>query len=258
VNSPDIRSIYADLRQAAVDIAATYPRPDFYSRLSDSVEFSRRSFEKSGFLKSLLVFVDRQTSRNMGHDLAHARSVALDAGTIAAEEAAAAGCSGDHAARLIFLAHCAGLLHDVRRAYADHAKKGAEVAACELRRSGMLEDHEIELVAFAIRNHEAFKPCIPPGSLECHIVSGSLYDSDKFRWGPDNFTQTVWKMLDEAPWPLSKFAALYPDAMAHIESIKSTFRTATGKTYGPQFIEIGIKIGRELMAVAKERYGHLL
>jgi hypothetical protein len=196
----------------------------------------------------------------MGHGLGHAEKVALDAGAIAAVEGARANFSDRQVEQLLLLAHCAGLLHDIRRRHSHHAVKGAEAAREKLTRDVLLDKDSIDCVVFAIRNHEAFKDVQPPESVAHEIISGSLYDADKFRWGPDNFTHTVWKMIAAAPVPLppSRFIRLYPDALAYIATIKTTFRTSVGKQYGPQFIDIGLEIGRRLLEKIESEYGDYL
>lgn len=206
-------------------------------------------YQASPMVGRLSDFVREQTRSNVGHGLGHAKKVALDAGAIAAVEGAAADLSDRQTDHLILLAHCAGLLHDIRRRQRQHAARGAEAAREKLTRDHLLDDESIACIAFAIRNHEAFTDSQPPKSVEHDIISGSLYDADKFRWGPDNFTHTVWKMIAAAPAPLSpsRFIRLYPDALEYIAAIKNTFRTTVGKQYGPQFIDTGLDIGRELL-----------
>jgi hypothetical protein len=46
--------------------------------------------------------------------------------------------------------------------------------------------------------------------------------------------------------------------MRSLERIKGTFRTRTGRKYGPQFIDYGLSIGKELFEVITTEYGHLL
>jgi hypothetical protein len=49
--------------------------------------------------------------------------------------------------------------------------------------------------------------------------------------------------------PLSRFIDYFPKGMEGLQKIRHTFRTQTGKYYGPQFIDIGISIGNELYRV---------
>jgi hypothetical protein len=251
-----MQDIYSILRQAARQIAATYPEPDFYHDFSSSVARSRELFQASPMVRQLSVFVREETRSNLGHGMGHAEKVALDAGAIAAVEAAAADFSDRRTDHLILLAHCAGLLHDIRRRQKQHAARGAEAAREKLTRDYALDETSIDQITFAIRNHEAFKDSQPPETVEYYIVSGSLYDADKFRWGPDNFTHTVWKMIAaaSAPLPPSRFIRLYPDALEYIAAIKATFRTDVGRRYGPRFIDTGLDIGRELLEKIQSEY----
>ncbi|WP_153304451.1 HD domain-containing protein [Desulfosudis oleivorans] len=258
LNASDLLTIYADLRQTARQMAEAGPQPDFYRDFAVAVARSRRDLETSVYLGELAETIRSRSPGNLGHGLGHAWQVALDAGAVAAVEAEQAGCSSAETIHMVLLAHCAGLLHDIARSAPDHAAEGARVAHRHLERAGVLDGSGIDLVTFAIRHHEAFKPVPPSPSTAGHIVSGSLYDADKFRWGPDNFTHTLWQMIQTAPPPLPRFVGYYPRAMAVIADIKTTFRTRTGRAYGPQFIDMGLDIGNRLLAVIRSRYGHLL
>lgn len=249
-----MQQIYSLLRQAAREIAAGYPAPAFYEDFPLSVTRSRNMYRTSHMVRQLIVYVREQTRDNLGHGFGHAEKVALDAGVIAGIEAARAGLPDGDVEHLVRLAHCAGLLHDIRRKHRHHAARGAEAAREKLTRDHLLDETSIAGIAFAIRNHEAFKDTLPPESLEDDILAGSLYDADKFRWGPDNFTHTVWKMIEAAPPSFSKFIRLYPQALEYIAAIKTTFRTSVGKQYGPQFIDAGLVIGRELLERIEAEY----
>jgi len=58
--------------------------------------------------------------------------------------------------------------------------------------------------------------------------------------------------------PLSKFMARYPQGMESLEKIKTTFRTETGKKYGPQFLDLGLAIGQKLHDVILSDYSEYL
>ena len=92
------------------------------------------------------------------------------------------------------------------------------------------------MICQAIRNHEAFKYNEGSDLKEDSLVSNCLYDGDKFRWGPDNFTDTIWDMVSFFKTPISKFIAHYPQGMEGLVKIKQTFRTDTGKKYGPSLL----------------------
>jgi hypothetical protein len=113
------------------------------------------------------------------------------------------------------------------------------------------------MVQFAIENHEAFKlERAPPDDLTA-LVSGALYDADKFRWGPDNFVTTLWEICDYQDWSLERIVDVFPRGLEIIESISETFRTQTGRFYGPEFIDIGLEVGhylyRRMKRLSEER-----
>jgi len=150
--------------------------------------------------------------------------------------------------RRVLVAQCAGLLHDIKRKEENHAVAGA-VYAREILKNYPLMPYEREDICQAIRNHEAFKDTVKINTTEGALVSDSLYDADKFRWGPDNFTDTIWQMVSYSNTPLLKFIEFYPKGMQMLENIKSSFRSDTGKKYGPRFIDLGLAIGEELYDV---------
>jgi len=98
-------------------------------------------------------------------------------------------------------------------------------------------------ITTAIRNHEAFKGILESENQIAKLISDSLYDADKFRWGPDNFTTTIWLILDSTKTPIDVLCRDFTENLRYIEKIKATFRTETGKKYGPEFIDMGIMIG---------------
>ena len=139
----------------------------------------------------------------------------------------------------------AGLLHDIKRSEDDHTVKGSREAEKILKEFEMEERHK-RYIAAAIRNHEAFKEVLPSEDNEAKLVSDSLYDADKFRWGPENFVTTLWLIVESAGTPAEKLYATFLDKMEGVRRIKETFRTDTGRRYGPEFIDYGIEIGNEI------------
>lgn len=167
--------------------------------------------------------------------------------------------------RKILLVQVAGLLHDIKRKEKKHSIKGAQFARTFLSTGGYpITIDEIDTICSAIREHEAFqkekqegKIITDNGSVSLHdsfslspsLISNALYDADKFRWGPDNFTHTLWDMAIFLNAPVTEFIKRYPDGMTILEQIKSTFRTDTGKKYGPDFIDLGIEAGNRLFKI---------
>jgi len=252
-----MKLIYAHIRKRALQIVSRYPSPDFYQDHLLSNELSRQYFETNPFTVQLRGFVAGQLKDDFGHGLEHAVKVAMDAGALMIIENNLAGSSNDFINRRVIIVQCAALLHDIKRNGENHAVNGAAYAKKVLRKYPF-EPEEIEDICLAIRNHEAFKNTVKANTLEGSLVSDCLYDADKFRWGPDNFSDTVWTMASFFKIPVVKFMELYPGGMKKIAKIKHTFRTGTGKKYGPQFIDIGLAIGEELFDVINTEFAHLL
>jgi len=119
----------------------------------------------------------------------------------------------------------------------------------------MLAGREAQAIVSAIRNHEAFHETETIEDDMGSLVSGALYDADKFRWGPDNFTATLWDIIEDAHIDIRYALMGYQKGMEGIGRIRETFRTETGKKYGPEFIDIGILLGKELYEKLLKRKG---
>ncbi len=246
-----MQPIYARLRERARQIVSTFPPPDFYQDQSGAYGFSKRFLKTDPVIKKLHGFVADHLEDNFGHGLQHAVKVTIDAGALLFIEEQDAGKS--RLARRMKVVQCAGLLHDIKRKKKEHAKLGAACAR-EILKDYLFMPDEIEDVCRAIHNHEAFKNDILITSSSGTLISDCLYDADKFRWGPDNFTDTLWDMISFYNPPLSKFMARYPQGMEGLEKIKATFRTSTGKKYGPRFIDLGLAIGEKLYGVIQTEF----
>ncbi len=215
--------------------------PRFYRENERSIVVSRSIYdtdETVGRIRSRLM---RRTD-DFGHGMAHSELVALDAGTVVAIEL---GIDCPELSVLIAAAHTAGLLHDIRRKEPEHAAKSAEEAIRILEEYGVPEADR-RIIVTAIRNHEAFKDETPVDDPAAKLISDALYDADKFRWGPDNFVTTLWDMLEYAHIDVERMLAGYPRSIEGIKRIKGTFRTRTGRAYGPEFIDLGIMVGEKI------------
>ncbi len=204
-------------------------------------------------ISHLKTVVDQHLEDDFGHGLQHADKVSLEAGALVLIEGERLQWPQSMVKRLVLMVQCAGLLHDIRRKKKDHAVKGAQFAP-QLLRHHPFSDQEIAQICLAIQNHEAFKKTVATDSPHAKLVSDCLYDADKFRWGPDNFTDTLWEMVSFLNPPLHKFIAHYPKGMQGLKKIKQTFRTYTGKHYGPQFIDIGLAVGEALYEVIQTEF----
>ena len=230
-----------------------FPAPDFYHDHPGANDDSQHFFETDAVVKKLREFVATNLEDDFGHGLQHAAKVSVEAGALMNIEGRDAGYGNGVLAARVRIVQCAGLLHDIKRKRKDHARLGA-VHAREVLDGYPFSPDEIEDICRSIHNHEAFKSNISINTPEGILVSDCLYDADKFRWGPDNFTHTLWDMISFYNPPLDKFMERYPQGMAGIARIKSTFRSRTGKKYGPQFIDLGLAIGEELYAVLQDEF----
>jgi len=238
-------AVYLKIREIARNIVAGYPRPDFYSAHPSEFRGSKRFYQSDTSIVRLRKDMADCLDDDFGHGMGHVEKVAIDAGTLVIIESRLAGQSENRVQRNLLLAQCAGLLHDICRKEKSHAEKGAETAR-DILRTYPLVPEEITHVCTAIRNHEAFAR---PERLPVHqarMISDCLYDADKFRWGPDNFYHTIWDMVGFVNPPLDVFVDQFPKGMALLKKIRGTFRSRTGRRYGPQFIDMGIAIGEEL------------
>jgi len=252
-----MQPIYHQIRQRARQIILSHPAPDFYHDHSLAYDDSRHFFDSDPIIKKLLSFVAGTLEDDFGHGLMHAVKVSHDAGTLMVIEARQKGYAKDPLSRLVCLVQSAGLLHDIKRKKKDHSFHAAAHAR-KLLKKYPFSTEEIGHICAAIQNHEAFKDPIAADSSEGNLISNCLYDADKFRWGPDNFHDTLWDMVSYFNPPLAKFMDGYLAGMAKLETIKTTFRTVSGKKYGPQFIDLGLSIGRELFSVIKSEFSGYL
>jgi hypothetical protein len=252
-----MQPIYHQIRQRARQIILCHPVPDFYHDHSLDHEASRQYFDSDLVIKKLLSFVAETLEDDFGHGLMHAVKVSHDAGTLMVIEAHNSGYSENRLSRLVCLVQAAGLLHDIKRKKKDHSSHAAAHAG-KLLKKYPFSTEEIKNICAAIQNHEAFKDPVRADSPEGTLISNCLYDADKFRWGPDNFHDTLWDMVSYFNPPLAKFIDGYPLGMEKLKTIKTTFRTATGKIYGPQFIDLGLAIGEELFGVIKSEFSGYL
>ena len=224
-------------------IAAEVGTPRFHLERQREIELSREMFAAEPLVGEGLRIVGEQGDC-LGHGLTHVRKVAIDVGALILIEQrdASDDASGR---RLVLLAHLAALFHDIRRSEKNHAEQGADAAAGILA-SFPIRDDECAKIAGAIRNHEAFHPFRVEEGADARLLSDALYDADKFRWGPDNFTETLWAMVISRGIPLRTILPRFLRGLEGLRQIRASFRTATGREYGPDFIDRGLLIGQRL------------
>jgi hypothetical protein len=252
-----MEDIYEEMIAVSRDIAASFPQPRFYVSCQVPLKLSHSLFGGDAQVMKCRAFVLSELKDDLGHGIDHSEKVAVEAGALAYIEGERLSMKEFLRQEACVLAQIAGLLHDLRRAEKDHAKASA-LAASRILQELSIFPVKGEYIVEAIANHEAF---IEPKRIDSpigQIISDSLYDADKFRWGPDNFTQTLWLMLRSSGAAILPLIRRFPKGMEGISWIKETFRTETGKIYGPEFIELGLKIGEKIYQFLQERFSEEL
>jgi hypothetical protein len=227
-------------------IAVEVGTPRFYLEREREVAHSRELFAGEPMTAAGLQIIAQQGACP-GHGLVHVEKVAVDSGALVLIEEGG-NLPDARVRRLVLLAHLAGIFHDICRSEKEHAARGAEEAKKFLL-SFSLREGECTGITDAIRNHEAFQPSRNPAACASQLLSDVLYDADKFRWGPDNFTETLWAMILPREIPLKTLLPRLLTGLEGIRRIRDSFRTPTGKEYGPDFIDRGLTIGKKLHQV---------
>ena len=237
-------STYEHLQAFSKKVAEGLPPPLFYRTFGEDLRRAEDLLRNHGTVSACRTHLG-EALLECAHGLCHCESVARDAGAIVLIEGHQRGMPDEVVGPLAESAVIAGLLHDIKRREEDHAVRGSIEAERILKAVGM-DGRFREYIVYAIRNHEAFKQTCDLGDEAGCMVSDALYDADKFRWGPENFTTTLWIMVDDRGTSPERLHGIFQDKMKGIERIKDTFRTGTGRTYGPEIIDQGITIGNAI------------
>jgi len=225
------------------------PHPHFHSVCARQLVISREMLNHDPLIQSIKTKIYPLLENDFGHGILHSELVCVDGAAIIQMEMDSpekkTGLTRE-IIRNMQLIQIAGLLHDTKRKEPSHARKGARFAQQFLRDKQLgLTSLEIETISTAIAHHEAFK-ILPPDATTPSLISDALYDADKFRWGPDNLTHTVWDMVICNKTPPRQFLKKFPTGMDKMAQIGQTFRTSTGRQFGPDFINIGMAAGLRL------------
>ena len=237
-------SVYQRLKEKARSTAAKLGLPSFYHSHKKELDKSHRAYAHNKILHNLRGHID-ESRLHPAHGMAHCEKVAIEAGAVLCIEGTKAAFSCQDIENLMLSAQVAGLLHDIKRAEDNHTIAGSIEAGRILTFFDINNSHKKYITA-AIENHEAFKPVCDSEDELARLISDSLYDADKFRWGPDNFTITLWLIIESAGVSAEILYAGFREKMEWISRIRDTFRTETGRKYGPEFIDFGIEIGKEI------------
>ncbi|MEW6615419.1 MAG: hypothetical protein AB1401_08150 [Thermodesulfobacteriota bacterium] len=245
-----MKEIYKRMMRESKRIASSSKCPSFYIEHESLLLISKEIYNSNAEVLKCRDIVIKELVNNIGHGMKHAEKVTIDIGAIVLIEGERQSLKSDQIKNAIVIAQLSGLLHDIKRKEPDHAKASAREARSKLR-DFSLKEREKEIIVQAISNHEAFIEPKKVSTLLGQLISDSLYDADKFRWGIDNFTETLWYMADFRKTPIESIIEYFPKGLKGIRKIKDTFRTDTGKKYGPEFIDLGLEAGEKI-------YDHLL
>lgn len=234
--------VLSRLRQESASVTPE-ALPSFYTDMNAQLAFARETFFSHPLIMRCREDVVPFLHDDFGHGVDHSKKVAIEACALTLTEAGPLGMP--IARRLGLLAMLAGLIHDACRLEDDHATRGGELALLILHDYPLL-DAEKDTIAKAISCHEAFSWREIFDDPHTQLVSDALYDADKFRWGPDNFLTTLWEICNYQEWTLQEILDKFPQGLEMIASIQDTFRTPSGKTYGPEFIELGLSMGKKM------------
>jgi hypothetical protein len=251
-----MKEIYHRLMVESRLIASRFEAPEFYRRFKPSLAISRRIYFHHPLVVHCRELVRPSLMDDFGHGIQHATKVSLDGGAVLLLEGEKYFTVQADLERAVVLVQLAGILHDLKRSEKNHAEAGA-LAAGRLLRDFPLTVNEVACVAEAIANHEAFTETRICDTLVGQLVGDALYDGDKFRWGPDNFTHTVWYMANYRQVDIAELVIRFPWGVNGILRIRDTFRTNIGRQYGPEIIDVGIRIGKEIYQYLQRRLDEL-
>ncbi|MDY0039221.1 MAG: hypothetical protein RBS57_02840 [Desulforhabdus sp.] len=244
------------LQREAERIASRHSLPAFYVQFKAPLALARKIFFAHPLVTLLREMIEPVLNEDLGHGIHHSTRVSIDSAALVYVELESNPMEPSQLERLMILGLFSGLLHDICRGQESHAEAGA-VEAVQYLEELSLGQEEIDCICQAIRNHEAFvkpKVCSRPSF---QLLSDCLYDADKFRWGPDTFTHTLWRMMNHQEITPQELIDRFPWGMTGMLRIVDTFRTATGRQFGPEIIETGVEIGREIYRYLVQNFGEL-
>lgn len=233
------------LQREAERIAAKQQVPEFYTRFKAPMALARKLYFSHPSVTLILETIRPMLQEDLGHGIYHCSRVSIDSAALILIEMELTPASRSRKERLMVLGLIAGLLHDICRGMAKHAEAGA-IEAARLLKDFPLKDEEAQGICSAIANHEAFVAPSPCKSPWAQLLSDCLYDADKFRWGRDTFTHTLWHMVYRQGLTPQEIIDRFPWGLEGILKIQETFRTTTGRQYGPEIIESGAETGKEI------------
>jgi len=232
-----------ELKRRAKSLAAGRPQSGFNLDCAEEIGHASTIFFEHPMMQRLQNDALGFLNEPCGIGVEHGKRVAIDAAALVLAEPT--GLDQEERRRLALLAEMAGLLHDTMRFEDDHADKGADLAM-RLLRGYSLSPEERLWIAQAVALHETVLPLAEVGPESARLLSGVVFDADRFRFGPDYFITTLWELCDCDEWSLEDIAKTFPEGRKRAEAARSGgFRTEQGRRYGPALITEGLALASE-------------
>lgn len=229
-------SLLKQFRETALRMGAAHGQTAFQRDLAAELDNARRVFFDDPLLLRLRDDCLTFLYDDFGFGIEHSKNVAVDAAAIILAETDP--MPRGTARKLAQLALLAGLLHDADRLEPDGAARAAELSRSILA-SYPLKEEDRELVAKAIAAHED-TAWTPPADPQEALLSGALYDADKFRYGADVYVTALWEYCDYEDLPPAEALRCLAMAADRLPAFVGTFRTRPGRNYGDRILAAGM------------------
>lgn len=236
----DVRIL--ELKRRARDLAVSRAQSAFSLECAEELTYARDLFFDHPLVLRLQGDALGFLNEACGLGVEHGKRVAMDAAALILAEPS--GLSTEERRRLAVLAEMAGLLHDSLRHEDGHAEKGADLCLRILRGYSIAPEERV-WIAGAVAGHEDGGPQLGDASESARLLAGALHDADVFRFGPDIFATILWEFCECDEWPLAKIAAAFPEGVRRARSLSGSFRTESGRRYGPQLLAEGLSLAEE-------------
>lgn len=231
-----------ELKRHARELSASRPQPAFYMECAEEIGHASSLFFDHPLMLRLQNDALGFLNDPCGLGVEHGKRVAVDAAALVLAEPT--GLNQEERRRVALLAEMAGLLHDSMRHEDDHPDKGADLCLRILRGYPLTPEERI-WIAQAVALHEADLPLAEGGPESARLLAGAVHDADRFRFGPDFFSATLWELCECDDWTLEEIAQAFPQGQKHAAACLGGFRTEQGRRYGPGLIGEGLSLAKD-------------
>jgi hypothetical protein len=231
-----------ELKRHARELSHSRPQPAFVLECAEELSHASNLFFDHPLMLRLQNDALGFLNDACGLGVEHGKRVAVDAAALVLVEPS--GLNQEERRRLALLAEMAGLLHDSMRHEDDHPDKGADLCLRILRGYPLAPEERV-WIAQAVSLHEADQPQAEGGPENARLLSGAVHDADRFRFGPDIFTATLWEFCECDDWTLEEIVRTFPKGPEHAGACAHGFRTEQGRRYGPAMLSEGLALAKD-------------